>query len=328
MSVISDIIKGNIMLKKIIKIGFTNVMPSIVPILIWTVLSVLYKNNEMSKGFSITYPYQFLFMFLYAISVQGQIKSEAKNHELGDKANSGILVFYMASTVVIMLTFIFRKQVLSYYKFDHRDYTEILMYGVIMLVCDYSVYCLTLIKQYREQHKKAFITNVKWYGSRVLVVLIVRCFTSNYKTALIAVICTQIGILAMFVCRNIRFKKFGISIIEGLKYSMSYLPADVLMCFTYVFGYRNVTNIGGEYFTAYNIEALCTDTQWDILDSGIDTAVTTEVCDNGNKNNKHLRLCCVLYSLILFGTSAIMLLLYALIFVEADMGLVWKMFFY
>lgn len=301
-----------------LKIGFTNIMPSIVPILVWTILSRLYGNDIIAQGFSITYPYQFLYMGLYAITIRGQIKSEAKEHCIGNKSNSGVLVYLFLSTIVISLSYMFRKEILGYFKFDYNLYTSVLMYGIIIIVCDYTVFCITLIQQYKENHKEAFMTNICWYSLRVLIAVIVSMVVPNYNNGLYVISVVQVFLLTLLLLKKLRFSKFGISIVDGIKYTMSELPHDVLMCMIYATGYNKAASQVGGYFAAYNIEALCTDTQWDILDSGIDTAVTTDICENGDVNQKKSILASVVYSIILFASSAVTITVYSMMYKDVD----------
>lgn len=314
------------MLRKILKIGLTNIMPSVVPIIIWSVLSFLYNNNVIAQGFSLTYPYQFIYMGLYAVTIRGQIKSEAKQHSIGDRSNSGVVMFLLFSAVIIITSYIFRRQILSFYNFNYIEHTPILMYGIIIIVCDYTIFCITLISQYKNKHKDALFVNLKWYSLRIVVAFIVGIFVKDYYRGMYILTGIEVIVLSMFLIKRVSWNKFGISFRDGIKYTMSELPHDVLMCLIYIFGYGKAASMAGGYFAAYNIEALCTDTQWDILDSGIDTTVTTEICDTGNNDIRKVKVAAVLYSIILFISSALMIAAHSFLYTNVDIGKVFLIF--
>lgn len=81
------------------------------------------------------------------------------------------------------------------------------------------------------------------------------------------------------------------------------------MLVIYLFGLTDIN--GTVYFLAsYNIMVMCTDTQWDILYSAIDTKTSLEIC-NGNykKKNKQMLKQAIAYSILLIISSIIMIII-------------------
>ncbi len=314
-------------LLKYLRVGIINLLPSIAPILIYAILSKLYNNDNISMGFSLSYPYQFIFMAICSVTITAQIKGEARSGSIGQRSYSGVIIWLIIAAGISAASFIHRDKLLNLFNTNCNDSLEIFMYGIAMLTLDYTIYYTVDIWTYQENFKKSFLANGLWYISRFITTIIVPFIVKDYRTGLYTIILLQTIMLLVFLISNIRVHKFYISIREGFKYSISSLPSQILNGLTYVLGYSRVSQIPGGYFQAYNTEALCSDTQWDILSSGIETTVTTEVCKNGVKNKKQYLIDAILYSILLYASSAVMLLLYLNIFNEVDKVKTWVVFF-
>lgn len=92
---------------------------------------------------------------------------------------------------------------------------------------------------------------------------------------------------------------------NGMKYEVGGLGYTVGMLIIYIFGINKIAQTF-VMLTAYNAYALCTDTQWDVLSIVIDTDATIEISEGKYKLWKLYKKYCI-YSIILFITSAIML---------------------
>ena len=88
-------------------------------------------------------------------------------------------------------------------------------------------------------------------------------------------------IVVIIICiRYIKIKHFRLNVFKGIKYQISSMPSNIGMLIIYLFGLTDINGTIG-FLASYNIMAMCTDTQWDILYSAIDTKTSLEVC-NGN----------------------------------------------
>ncbi len=300
------------MLKKMFKIGMTNILSSITPILVYFLLSFMYKNQNIKEGFTIAYPFQFILMALYNIFVIGQLKGKAKDKDIGRTSYFGIIVFFLIGIIIIFLSYILRIPMLGHFNHNAADYTEIFIYSLSVLVMDYAVYTIITISQYEEKHKKAFLINILWYASRVMTAFIIPLYIKDYHKGLLVILSIQCVIFLLFACLFIRIKKISLNIRDGIKYSLAAIPSNIFLTIIYFTGYGNASTYPG-YFEAYNLTGLCTDTQWDILNSGIDTAVSIEVCkDSGFKLKKAVP-GAELYSIIMFLSSAVMFFLYSVL---------------
>lgn len=294
------------MLIKLLKIGCTNAIASFMPIVLWFSIGLLYKDESIQQGFSVTYSYQFLFMLFASILVRGQLKNEAKNSGTKAYSNLGIILFMLSGVIVFSLSILFSKNILEFFGFVHKTYLPVLVYGISMLLMDYTLYYLVLTIQYKADNRHAFKLSSLWYILRVIVILVVRIFVSDYRFGLCTVAGVQFIILLNVLFKELDIQHIGVDIKAGFKYTIADIPANVFMCLVYIIGYGNVSST---YFASYNLEALCTDTQWDILDSAIDTTVTKEICTNGMTNYKRLKVAGIVYSIILYLSSALMLFL-------------------
>ncbi len=313
------------MLKKLLKVGIIDSIPSIMPIIIWTILSVLYYNESIAEGFALTYPYQFIFMLVFAMFVRGQVKNELKNESVGDKSYSGLLLSLIFIIILIILSYILRKNILSWFRYDVSEYSSVFMYGLIMLCCDYVIYYLAQIKQYENKLRDSFIIDVSWNLSRLVNVIIVSLFVSNYNIGLYITCLVQVIILIIFLSLRVHLSKFRIDLLNGIKYSVSEIPVQLMMALIYAIGYRNVASMSVSYVAAHNLQSLCTDTQWDIGGSAIDTVVTYELCKGDNSKNKYVRNC-IAYFIILFFSSAIMIWICSFIYKDVNIVMTVKAF--
>lgn len=67
-------------MKKLLKYSITDGLQSFMPILLWALLPLFYKDSIWVEGLIVTYPYQFVGMVLYNVLFLSQIKYEEAEH--------------------------------------------------------------------------------------------------------------------------------------------------------------------------------------------------------------------------------------------------------
>ena len=126
-------------------------------------------------------------------------------------------------------------------------------------------------------------------------------FVSSEITLAITLVVYMFVILIWFFGH---IDEFGFSV-NAFKFSIEPVSYDLGLTITYLF------NLSGNGFLAeYNMMSLCTDTQWDVLSTGIDTNTTLNVADG--KYDKSLYYIHIVYSVILFVSSALLLVIMCL----------------
>lgn len=143
-------------------------------------------------------------------------------------------------------------------------------------------------------------------------------FVSSEITLAITLVVYMFVILIWFFGH---IDEFGFSV-NAFKFSIEPVSYDLGLTITYLFNLS-----GNGFFAEYNMMSLCTDTQWDVLSTGIDTNTTLNVADG--KYDKSLYYIHIVYSVILFVSSALLLVIMCFIPVYHDslnFGYIWTAF--
>ena len=297
-------------MKKLFSIASTDCIQSILPILMWYVLGIAYKDTDYFNVFTLTYPFQFIMQLVLGLIIVGTIKYEKKNKaENNDYAYSSLIISLIIFSIFVGIVTLNIDEILKYLN-TALKYKNVYIFGLLCMMFDIFVIGVSRIEQYKEQDKSAFIISVKYYTYKILSIIIVRALVKENNLALvITLIFIAVYILILGVTK-IKIHKFRLNVFKGLKYQISGSVSDIAMFIIYFVGLQKVVSGSPSFLTAYNIAAMCTDTQWDILYSAIDTNTSIEVCNNTyDKNIKKLLKSSVLYSIILFLSSLAMIVI-------------------
>lgn len=299
-------------MKRLLKIGLTDSICSLMPILMWYLLGIFY-DERYSNMFTLTYAFQFIYNFLCSSFVSGSLKYE-KKYKIEDHNStySGIISGLGVFLVIVSCVVLFNKNILSYYNLDYDTYRLIYIFGILNLVFDFLINSLKTLLQYDEEDKFAFNVSLIYYCSKVLYVILLRLVFKDITSFMIChlvLLCITVLFLYYKYSRSIFHFKFNLKLVESLKYSLISIPQNVGMLVIYGLGISRVTCDSAIYLASYNAVAMSTDVQWDILYSAIDTNASIEVCnDNFDKKKKKLLFNSCLYSIFLMLTSIVMIL--------------------
>lgn len=295
-------------LVNILKIGITNSIQSFIPVVIWALLAVVFNDSRFSNGFIITYPYQFIAAILFHIIFKAQLKREVKykldNH---DNAYSGIKILFCIYMVVYVLSVAFKDNILSALNIDTSN-GDIFTFGIFQMFCDWVLFAIAMTEQYDNKNIKAFNTIIFWYISKIICILVLGANKVKSNNVFIFVCTYMLLILVFFITTKCKQKRVIFSLVDGVKYALYDIPSDIGLFAVYILGISFMADNSIAVLSAYNLMAMCTDTQWDILDSAIDTVGTLRV-KTGEflKSRKSLFINSVLYSIVLFISSMILI---------------------
>lgn len=299
-------------MKQLLKVGFTDAIQSFCPILLWIEMAVLFNNSIYSEGFMITYPLQFVSMLLYVVIVKGQLKREVRDKDTRhDRACSGLIVLFIVYLVLFAGSYIYKSDILHFFGFE-LNYSEIFLFGTGHMFLDWILYGVVNIKQYSSDNASAFKIACSWYVGKLVVCFVAwfvfRNFFSVFLVSLISyTIIAFLLTLNICICSKMKFK---FSIVDGFKFSTFSIPQSLCMFIIYVYGVNFMQTQTTVMLAAYNMMSMCTDVQWDILSSAPDTIGSLE-CGKGTflENRKKLFINSVLYSLLLFMSSLVLLVI-------------------
>lgn len=296
-------------MKQLIKIAATDSLQSLLPILMWYVVGTAYGDTDYFNIFTLTYAYQFIYCIIYYNLVIGTIQYERKkNLDNTDYSHSAILLSALIYLIINLCIFYNIDNIFIQLNVNSK-YTNMYIFSIICLNMDMIVCGICKTLQYKEDNKKAFILTTIYYIIRILLVVISRLVFDNQLYSLI-LNTILLALVVLIICiKHIKIKKIRINIFKGVKYQISTLPNNIGMLVIYLFG---LTDINGtvHFLASYNIMAMCTDTQWDILYSAIDTKTSLEIC-NGNyeKKKKQMLKQAITYSILLMISSIIMIII-------------------
>lgn len=287
--------------KSLLKIGITNSVQSITPILVWILLGMLFKDSSYSNGFIITYPYQFLSSLLFNIVFKAQLKSEVKNkRDNHNGAYTGLKILYLIFSVIFALSTIFVKDIFGVLHIGLEN-KNIFLFGISQMFMDWIIYGITTAMQYDNKNMNAFSLVVFWYVSKVFCIIVLGANTNKPVNTLIFTSLYMFIIMVFLIVKLCKQETVIFSLIDGIKYSLYDIPSDIGMVVVYVFSIGSMSITSTVVLSAYNLMSMCTDNQWDILLSATDTVGTLKV-KTGEFRESSKRLFCsaAIYSAILF----------------------------
>ena len=128
------------------------------------------------------------------------------------------------------------------------------------------------------------------------------------KIVMVSLICTSIFVIIM-MSRTIEKTKFGINIINCIKYDSVDLFAEISMFIIYLFGLKNSFDFGEKYILAISFGTLITDTQWDISDA-IKTVAQIDIAKKEFSYKEHMKNSRKLVWLLIISSIIMWIILY------------------
>ncbi len=289
-------------MKRLLKISLDLSLLSFIPVLSWFCIGFIVDSNLINI-FTLTYPLQFIYYILKSVFSTGANISKEK-----DKNNNAVMSGLVIGIIVALFIFGFiLLNIESYIKFMNMDisiYKTFTIYSVIQLFIQ-LIFAFILDKLYYEEknsiaNKYSLVFNILNF-----IVLIVTSLITKNQVIIIFATLISIGAFTIYVLVKSWDKfKFGLNIINCIKYDSVELFNNIAHFFIFLFGLSNALEFGEKYALALTFIALITDTQWDTFDA-IVIAAQIDISKNRFNYIKHRNNAYKLM-LILFLTTILM----------------------
>lgn len=303
-------------IKNLFSISITDCLQSLIPILAWYIVGIIYNDSDYFNIFTLTYYFQFIYMSIFIMFISGSIKYAAKSN----KGDMSLGYCGIIEGVIVMLLFVIvaslNVDMLINYFHVGTKYKPFYILSLVFLTLDMVTCGIAKIMQYEDRDKDAFKFTITYQIVKCVSIIIPRLlhfinkdiFGVNITVTLTGILLTIYVIVTAI--KHMQITKIHINCLIGWRIEASVLVSEIGMLIIYFFGLQKSVSGSVEFLTAYNIAAMCTDTQWDILSSAIDTNTTKEICDGTyDKNEKQILEASVIYSIILFMTSLAMIII-------------------
>lgn len=304
-------------MRRYLKTTFSYCLSSMMPVIIGVILKLLYNDSIYSEGFVVTYPYQFLCLIGWSVFIIGGCKYGLE-HQNGDVRNSGITgvwIYLVVYTIILICSIFGWNYIRDYFSITDR-HKEVFVFWLSGLVFDWCIAGIATVHNYSDESDKAFKVMLSWYVYKISWIVVFKYINvENKLTVLSAILAMSCIVVMCYSCKC----TFRYSLKWGIKYSYEDLPCHIMMLIIYCTGLSNVSSASTVIYVAYGIEAMCTDTQWDVLASVLDTVATLDI-NTGKfyKETKKSFTNAVLYSLILLISIVVCVVGASIIYSDAD----------
>lgn len=269
-------------MKKLLKYSVTDGLQSLMPILLWVLLPLFYKDSLWADGFIVTYPYQFVGMIFYDILFLSQVKYEEAEHmNIRHHSRTGIFVygvFWILSYGISVLNWGFIRNVFGL----TETYRDIFQFGLASLGTSYMLLAVITLWQYEGKNRQGMILCFFWWILEICACAVISVFNTNLMYVMLLMFLVLIFILTYELngmC--FRFHLFGV------KYTVTNLSEQIGMAVVYIFGLNKMGTSDICFLSAYNMMSMCTDVEWDVINSATDKYVTIEAA-SGKWNEKKM----------------------------------------
>ena len=281
-------------MKKLLKYSITDGIQSFMPILLWALLPLFYKDSIWVEGLIVTYPYQFIGMVLYNVLFLSQIKYEEADH-LNNRYYSmtGILLYsivWITLYAVSVMNWKFIQNILGLTEI----YYELFVFSLASMGMSFILMAVITLCQYEDKNKQGMIMCFMWWISEICFCVLFSIFDLNLMTVIILMFGILIFIL-IYELKGMRFKFCPF----GIKYIVTNLSGHIGMAVVYILGLNKMCMSDINFLSAYNMMTICSDVEWDVVDSATDKYVTIETAE-GKWNEKTMLFYGFIFGIVLF----------------------------
>lgn len=311
----------NKQLKNLFKIASTDCLQSLIPILAWYLVGIIYNDSDYFNIFTLTYYFQFIYLLIYGVIICGSIKYTVKNnHKDMSLGYCAIIEGALALGIIVVIASLKVESLLNYFTVGIK-YKPFYIMSLAFLILDMISCGTAKIMQYQDDDSGAFKLTIKYQLAKCISIVISRtfyyvnedAFDTNITTTLTIIILTLYVIIQTI--KHFKITEVYINCLRGWKIEAPGLVSEISMFIIYFFGLQKSVSGQAVFLAAYNMAAMCTDTQWDILSSVIDTNTTKAVCNGSyDKDKKTLFTASVIYGNILLVSSILMVIISRLFF--------------
>lgn len=274
-------------------------MLTLAPIMFWYIMAIMYQNDGYINVYALTYIFQFIVCAVNSIFIRASIKDERLKGAGNSGTITGIFIGFIILVIIIVAAgtgFIYVSDIFKV-KYEYKD---IFIFNITIQSLDYLIYGYKIVQQYRGIKVGGDI--LAYYLIRINSIIVARCMSENRYIAYFMIVITSIAIIAYKYIKIMG--SYTIKINKPiLKYSINDVSKQVIAIMIYTLVNNRIAQ-SDSFLRAYSTLATCTDTQWDISNSGIDTYISTNFC-NGNVKKRYIYNC-IAYGIILVISSVIL----------------------
>lgn len=287
-------------MKKLLKYFVTDSIQSFIPVLMWALLPLIFRNTIWAEGYITTYPYQFLYELLYHLIFKSQLKHEKCKHEENNNyALTGIILLSIAS-ILIYVASILNWESIKYILGFSEAHKSVFVFSLGNLIIDWILMAIIVVYQYNDENKQAFKITIAYCISKSVLV----CLAAKYNMDVNIIVLVYAVILAIAILSKMKGYKFKFSI-NAFKYSISPVSSSFCMMIVYILGISKMTNHSLEVLSAYNLMSMCCDTQWDAYSSSVDTNTTLHITSGKfEEQRRKLFIDAILHGILMIVLSA------------------------
>lgn len=270
-------------MKRLLRISLDTLIASLMPILIWFILS-LTINKNLINIFTLTFPIQYVSSILNSIFATGANISKEKGNK--NDVMSGIF-FGVIFAILLLIVFLFNVD--SYLNFMNYSIDKLfVIYSVLQIFLN-NILSLVLTKLYYEQ--KNILANkysIVFYSINFVSILLTSIIIKNPLYVVIITLSALLFFIIYILIKNCEKFNIKFNILNWIKYDAVTLSDNLFLCLAYLFGLSSTMNYGEEYILALTFVALITDTQWDISNS-ISTVAKIDISQNNFNYKSHVK---------------------------------------
>ena len=294
-------------MNRLLRIGFDTLATSVTPILGWFLLGILVDKNLINI-FSLIYPTQFIITAIQSVFGTGANISAIKDKN-ENSIFSGVVLGTGTGLIILGSIAINIDKYISFMNMDIDTYKIFGVYAVIQmffqLLLKLSLCKLYFEKENKRANKYSLLFNLINFLSLIVMSIITK---EQMKIVMVSLICTSIFFIIM-MSRTIEKTKFGINMINCIKYDSVDLFAEISMFIIYLFGFKNSFDFGEKYILAISFGTLITDTQWDISDA-IKTVAQIDIAKKEFSYKEHMKNSRKLVWLLIISSIIMWIILY------------------
>jgi hypothetical protein len=297
-------------MKQLFKVASADILQSLMPILTWYAIGIAYRDTDYFNVFTLTYYYQFIWSIIYVIIVKGTIKYTKKSMATDiSSIYCAILLSAFIFSLVGIGIWLNLNTVMTYMNIQYK-YKYMFMLSILYLNLEIIICGICKVEQYYNREANAFKISMCYYTFKILLVSVLGIIIKDEVKAIITTAIIMIAYVTILCIKKFDIKTITFNVFKGAKYEVSSLVGEFGLLIIYFFGIQQVAGQSEIFLASYNICAMCTDTQWDILSSAIDTTTSLEIC-NGTyeKNKKKIAKNAIAWGIILFISSLLMILI-------------------
>lgn len=303
-------------LRNLFKIAVTDCLQSLIPILAWYLVGIIYHDSDYFNIFTLTYYFQFVYMSIYNIFIKGSIKYAVKNNHKGmDLGYCAIIEGTAVMFVTVVIASFNVEKLLNYFSVGIK-YKPFYVMSLVFLTLDMISCGTAKVMQYQNNDTGAFKLTIKYQLVKCISIIMARLFYFIDKDIFNVNVTVTLTIVLLTIYVTAQTKKYFkithiyINCLQGWKIEAPGLVGEICMFIIYFFGLQKSVSGSAVFLAAYNMAAMCTDSQWDILSSAIDTNTTKEVCNKSyEKNKKSIYIASIIYANLLLLSSLLMVLI-------------------